>query len=168
MLKEMAKLFLVAALLVTISSCDRQTCTNVNCPIGQSCHNGRCYCQDGYEGTDCQTPSYQKYVGLNNYAYENCNAAPPFVTNLVSITWDGISTNQVVINGLMGSNCNGIVAYIRTDTNNEGNILEINQQYCGGASVYGQGIYDKANRRVNFQLYYSFGGNNYQCSTTVQ
>jgi hypothetical protein len=168
MIKEMAKLFLVAALLVTISACDKQTCENVTCPSGQGCFNGNCYCPDGYEGADCQTMSYQKYINLFGTAFENCNASPPFITNNVTLQWTGNRPNEVVIFGLMGGTCSSVTAFIRTDTNNEGNILEINEQYCGGSSIYGQGTYDKANRRINFQLYYNISGQTYQCNTVVQ
>ncbi|HLP50464.1 MAG TPA: hypothetical protein VK154_06235 [Chitinophagales bacterium] len=168
MIKEMAKIFLVAALLITISSCDRQSCNDVVCANGTNCYQGNCYCPDGYEGTDCLTRSADKYYNLNNFASENCNGAPPFNTNLVSITSSGGNANELVITGLMGGYCSSVTAFIRTDTNNEGNIIEINEQSCGGSSVYGQGTYDKANRRVTFQLYYNFSGQTYQCSTIVQ
>lgn len=168
MKKEIAKIFLVVAFLITISACDRRNCENVVCPVNQGCNNGQCYCGDGYEGTNCDINSYEKYIVINNYAYESCNTPPPFTTTNVYITWDGVYINQVHIHNLMGSNCPDVIAIIRTDANNEGNILEINEQTCGGSSVSGQGTYDKINHRVNLQLYYNVSGTGYSCNTILQ
>ncbi len=167
MKNQIAKIFLVAALLVTISACERQSCKNVVCPVDQACNNGQCYCADGLEGTSCSVLSYQKYLTLNNPSYESCNTATPFVTTNVYFTWDGVYINQLNIHNLMGSYCSDVIATIHTDATNEGNILQINEQPCGGSSVSGQGTYDKVNHRVTLQLYYNIGGSNYQCSTIL-
>jgi hypothetical protein len=168
MIIRATKLFFVFISILTISSCERRNCTNVVCPANQACNSGQCYCMDGLEGVNCETPSYEKYLTLNNGAYENCNTTPPFFTNSVYITWNGNYTNQIQINGLMGNSCYDITAIIRTDNNNEGNLIEIPEQFCGGSSVSGQGTYDKLNRRLNLQLYYNAGGTPYTCTTTLQ
>ena len=167
MITRLAKVFFAFAFIVTVSSCDRKSCTNVVCPAGQACNNGQCFCPDGYEGTDCQTLSYQKYVGLFGNVSESCNPNAPFLTNTFNITWNGSYNNQIQINGLMGNNCYNIIAIIRTDNNNMGNILEIPQQNCGASTISGQGTYDAVNRRVNLQLYYNDGFSSYQCNTTL-
>lgn len=165
-LSNFTKIFFVAALLVTVASCERQSCKNVVCPVGQNCYQGNCYCPDGYEGTDCQTESYLKYTSLNNFASESCNQSPPFITSSCFIQ-QGSSVNQLQIYGLMGGNCSPTYALIRTDTNNEGNIVEIPEQNCGGSTISGQGTYDKLNGRLNLQLYYNFSGSIFQCNTTL-
>ncbi len=166
-MKQMAKIFLVLIFIVSISACERQSCKNVACPIGQGCKNGKCYCADGYEGTNCDINSYEKYTAINYSAYESCNTPPPFSTSNVYITWDGSYINQVHIHNLMGSSCSDVIAIIRTDPSNEGNILEINEQNCGGSTVYGQGTYDKLNHRINLQLNYTVSGISYSCNTTL-
>jgi hypothetical protein len=169
MIIRAAKIFFVSICFLTISSCERQNCKNVVCPVGETCNNGHCFCTDGYEGTDCQTLSYLKYTSLNSFTSEHCNGTPPFGnTSNVFITWDGNYANQIHIHNLMGGNCTDVLATIRTDNNNEGNLLEIPQQDCGGSSVSGQGSYDKFNHRVTLQLYYTVSGTPYTCTTYVQ
>jgi hypothetical protein len=169
MIERLAKIFLVAAFVITISSCEKQSCKNVVCPIGQNCNSGQCYCPDGYEGTDCQTMSYTKYLNLNNSAFESCTPSnTPFFTSSVFILWNGSYAYQIQINGLMGGNCFDIGAYIRTDNNNKGNIIEIPEQTCGGSSIYGQGTFNELNGTLNLQLYYNVNGITYQCTTTLQ
>lgn len=166
MISRLAKIFFAFIFVVTVSSCDRKNCTNVVCPAGQACNNGQCYCPDGYEGSDCQTESFLKYTSINSFTSESCNTPPPFTTTNVYIT-AGSYVNQIHIHNLMGSNCFDVIATIHTDTNNEGNILEITQQNCGASTISGQGTYDKVNHRINLQLYYNDGFTSYQCNTTL-
>ena len=168
-MKHAIKIGIVLAFLVTAAGCDRNTCQNVSCPIGQACNSGQCYCSDGFEGADCQTISAQKYIGNYNFSSENCTPITPFTTANVFIQ-QGNFNNQIEIYNLMGSYCTFVTAIIRTDFNNEGNILEIPEQNsnCSGNSVSGQGRYDKLNNRIILELYYTFGGISYQCNTTLQ
>jgi hypothetical protein len=168
MIKQAAKVFFAFISILTISSCERKNCNNVVCPTNQACNNGQCYCIDGLEGPDCATQSYLKYTVLNNHAFENCNSQPPFSTNSVYISWNGQYNNRIQINGLMGNNCYDITAIIYTDNSNEGNTIEIPEQYCGSNTISGQGTYDKLNRRLNLQLYYNVSGTPYTCTTTLQ
>ncbi len=168
MIKEMAKILLAAVLLTTISACDKVTCDNVACPVGQGCNQGRCYCADGYEGTDCNTLSYAKYV--DNFrtwnVTESCySASPNFPSYSAYFTHNSSNPSELEINNMLGGQCT-VYAYIRTDGSNQGNIVEINTQTCGGITISGQGIYDPNYRRVTFNLNYTFGGGNYQCTHT--
>jgi hypothetical protein len=167
MITRAAKIFFVLICFLTISSCDRKSCKNVVCPVGQECNSGNCLCAGGTEGANCATNSYEKYVGLYGNASESCNPSAPFTTQTFYITWNGQYLNQIQINGLMGNNCYDIGAIIHTDNNNEGNVLEIPEQHCGASTVSGQGTYDKLNHRVNLQLYYNDGFTSYQCNTIL-
>ena len=169
-MKQIVKIWIVLAFIVTAVGCDTNRCENISCPIGQNCNSGKCYCQDGYEGADCQIVSSQKYAGTYNFSFESCNPSTPFSTTNVFIQPSSNYNNQIEIYNLMGGYCTYVLAIIRTDFNNEGNILEIPEQNsnCSGNSVSGQGTYDKLNNRINLQLYYTFGGISYQCNTTLQ
>lgn len=168
MITRLAKVFFAFIFIVTVSSCERKSCTNVVCPVGQACVNGQCVCENGYEGTDCQTLSYLKYTQLNSFTSEQCNDIPPFgPTTSVYITWDGTYAYQIRIHNLMGGACPGILANIYTDNNNEGNQIQIPEQSCGASSVSGQGTYDKVNRRLTLELYYNTG-TPYTCTTYIQ
>lgn len=172
MTKAFAKIFLVAALLITISSCERKSCQNVACPVGQACNNGKCYCADGYEGADCSTLSYLKYeAGSRSWnVSESCySSASNFGSYTCFMQGNPSDYRQVYIYNMLGNNCNPLIATIRTDYNNLGNILEIPTQSCGGITVSGQGTY-YTNPYVNivFQLNYSYNGGNYQCTETFR
>jgi hypothetical protein len=169
MINQMAKILLAAALLITISACERKSCQNVACPVGQNCNNGNCYCIDGYEGTNCNTPSYEKYV--DNYrnwnVTESCySSSPNFPSYTAFFSHNSSNPSELEINNMLGGQCT-IYAYIRTDGTNQGNIIEINQQNCGAYTVSGQGIYDPNYRRITFNLTYGYSnGGSYQCTHT--
>lgn len=173
MKKELAKIFLVAAFLVTISACERQSCKNVVCPVGQACNNGKCYCADGYEGTNCDVESSTKYVtgylngsGIKNWnVSESCNSpSPNFPSYTAYIVHNSSRPSEIEINNFLGNGT--VTAYIRTDQSNQGNIVEINTQSCGGITVSGQGTYDVTNSRITFQISYTLNGATYNCTHT--
>ena len=173
MKNQIAKIFLVAALLITISSCDRQSCKDVACPIGQGCVNGQCYCADGYEGADCNTESYLKYTsgtpggsGIKSWnVIESCYSGSNFPGYTAFITHNSTSPREIEINNFLGGS-GTVYATIRTDQNNQGNIVEINSQNCGGIVVSGQGTYDVNYNRITFQLNYTYNFTSYQCTHT--
>lgn len=173
MIKEMAKIFLVAALLLTISACEKQSCKNVSCPVGQACNSGKCFCADGYEGTNCDVESNTKYVtgylGGSGYkdwqVYETCNSSSSnFPGYNSTITHNSSNPSEIEINNFFGRGT--VYANIRTDQSNQGNIVEINTQDCGGVTVSGQGTYDVTNSRITFQLNYTLFGASYNCTHT--
>ena len=118
MIKNLTKIFLATAFIVTISACERKSCNNVVCPTGQSCVSGSCYCTDGLEGDNCDVYSYVKYVRSYNFVSESCNPVTPFTTANVFIQHDGAANlNQIQIYNLMGGYCTYVAALIRTDYN---------------------------------------------------
>ena len=174
MTKEIAKIFLVAAFLISISACERRNCQNVACPVGQACNNGHCYCADGYEGADCGVESYIKYVtgspggsGVKSWnVTESCyGGSSNFPSYTTFITHNSSNPSSIEINNMLGGNCT-VYANIRTDYSNQGNIVEINSQSCGGITVSGQGTYDVNYNRITFQLNYTYNFNSYQCTQT--
>ena len=164
----MAKIFLVMIFIVTISACERQSCKNVACPIGQNCNSGRCFCQDGYEGTNCDVNAFEKYVA-NNRSWnvsESCYGGSPNFGSYTSFFIHSSSVpSELQIANMLGGNCS-VTANIRTDQSNQGNIVEILTQSCGGITVSGQGIYSVTNHTIKFDLNYTLNGTSYQCSHT--
>ena len=53
-------------LLFAFHSCDDKSCQDVVCGYNQTCNSGNCYCNDGYEGDNCDEFAYEKYVGDYN------------------------------------------------------------------------------------------------------
>lgn len=169
-MKEFAKIFLVAVLLVTISACERQNCTNVVCPAGQNCNGGRCYCPDGYEGTDCATLASAKFVTPYYFnVSENCfGSNPPFGGSNYTLTmYPETDARFVRIQGLLNGYCTDLIATIRTDASNQGSILEIPTQSnnCGGITVGGDGVWHPENNTIIFNLQITANGT-YNCQYT--
>ncbi len=96
MQKLLAKISFLFISLVAISSCSRDSCKHVTCPSNLECSHGGCVCPDGYEGTNCDTLSYKKYVG-NYQVNESCNN---FGIYNVTLFWQGdtLIPGEIVIN----------------------------------------------------------------------
>lgn len=170
--------------ILTISSCSRDSCKNVSCPevanpntgtsIPQQCVQGKCVCEDGYEGLYCDTLSANKYTG-NYLVYENCLGTPcnfcsynvymsPYTANINGFTYP----NAISINGLFNL---GIVAYafIYTDYTNHGNNIQVPNQSSNGVTFYGSGSYNPLTKDITITFTYTLGGGNggtYQCVHT--
>ena len=49
---------------VTYNSCKRDKCNAIRCAYGGVCKDGNCICQSGYEGSQCQTITRDKFLGI--------------------------------------------------------------------------------------------------------
>ena len=54
---------LTAFLSIGYFSCNRDKCKTIVCGNGGVCNGGTCICPAGYEGTNCQTVSRDKFLG---------------------------------------------------------------------------------------------------------
>lgn len=137
MANKFAKLLLVAAIFILVAGCDRKSCKDVSCPAGEECSSGSCICQDGYEGTDCATYSYLKYLGTY-YVSETCNnATPPFnwTGYTVTVLQDPTNVDVIHFEGFFNGQMD-MIAYIYNVPNNLGNNLSIpGNQGQGGIQI---------------------------------
>lgn len=67
-MKKSVKLVLLSAIgalsvLSTVSSCKRDKCKTVSCQNTGVCDDGACKCAPGYEGSQCEVASKDKYTG---------------------------------------------------------------------------------------------------------
>ena len=83
----------VAVLLYT--SCERNPCDNVTCFNGGSCNSGICRCPIGWEGTQCETKSTARYIGVYS-GYTQCDNGG-YLTDSVWISQSNIAINYVDI-----------------------------------------------------------------------
>src|SRR4051812_28730932 len=58
-----ALLTISAFCAVLYTSCNKDKCKDVTCQNGGTCSDGNCTCVTGYEGTNCETKSRDKFVG---------------------------------------------------------------------------------------------------------
>ncbi len=49
--------------VVTYTSCTKDACKGVVCNNGGTCVSGSCSCPSGYEGTNCQNKTRDKFIG---------------------------------------------------------------------------------------------------------
>jgi hypothetical protein len=157
------KVLCSALCILLLSQCDRRSCNDVVCGVNQGCSNGNCFCADGYEGSNCNIESYQKYVGTYQ-VYETCGGSSCNFCNYTSyITPDGFDVRRININNVLNQG-GSLLAVIRTDQSNQGNFLEVATQNLGGITVSGQGYFDSANNRLRLELNYTYNFNSFQCT----
>lgn len=56
--------FFTLATVITLSSCEKDPCVDLNCKNGGSCSNGYCQCPVGFEGAECEITAASKFVGV--------------------------------------------------------------------------------------------------------
>lgn len=185
MIKQSAKIFFLFILYASISGCSRDSCKNVSCPavslpgitggVYEQCYDGQCICPDGYEGTDCQTLSYMKYVG-NYSASENCGGnpsgnAPQYYCSIFSASGqNGYGANYIGISSFLGV---GTVYALIENTGsgvNEGctiyiNPIQLANNYISGS--YGTYFPNGGSPYIVINLSYSNGSGAFQCQETL-
>lgn len=55
--------FLSIASITLYTSCEKDQCSRLQCQNGGICVSGVCQCTTGYEGTQCETRSIDRYLG---------------------------------------------------------------------------------------------------------
>ena len=55
-------LFILLSIFTVFMSCS-DPCDDVDCGANGTCDDGTCLCEDGYEGTSCETEIRAKYLG---------------------------------------------------------------------------------------------------------
>ncbi|MCB9063767.1 MAG: calcium-binding EGF-like domain-containing protein [Chitinophagales bacterium] len=75
--------------MVTYTACNKDACKDVTCNNGGTCINGTCACPDGYEGTNCETITREKFLGTWKGS-DVCNNNTYNVTLTVSSSSDEV------------------------------------------------------------------------------
>ena len=157
------RIFLFCAIaLLGIQSCNQ--CEDVICPARSQCISGNCFCQDGYEGADCNTLAVNKYIG--NYQVSPSCQQGFAITHFSSIYDNSIYVNGFFIGNFLGSGI-PVEAFIGTDANNQGNLIVIPEQNLGAIAVLGgEGFYDSFNGRIIITVQYVQNGQGSICTFT--
>jgi hypothetical protein len=159
------KVFFVSLIFLLAQSCERRSCTNVVCQPYETCFQGNCYCADGYEGANCATLSYQKFIGNYNVT-ETCNSSSPNFFNYTSFITQGNYINQIYLNGLFNMGVQAAAYIYNTTGGAQGTFVEIPYQQQGAFAFSGQGTFDVLNNRLTVTFNYTFNGGSYQCIHT--
>ncbi|HEY1032709.1 MAG TPA: hypothetical protein VGD89_13110 [Flavipsychrobacter sp.] len=81
---------------VTYTSCNNDKCKAIVCAYGGVCKDGACICPTGYEGTQCEIITRDKYKGVWNVIEKGTYT----LTNQYQVSIeDGASMNKMVIRG---------------------------------------------------------------------
>ncbi len=137
----------------------------MSCPSGQNCYQGQCYCPDGYEGSDCSTASYIKFIGSYN-VYESCYNSSNNFFNYSCYVTQGNYINQIYFNGLFNMGVQAGAYIYNTNGSGQGNYIEIPTQSQGAFTFSGTGNFDNLNNRITINFNYTYNGGSYQCTHT--
>jgi len=125
----------LAAVLTVFSfayvSCNRDKCKTIVCANSGVCNGGTCICPSGYEGSNCETASRDKFIGawgVNEKGTITNAAQYP-----TSIQRSDLITN-VVIKNFNNYFLSDIRAYVVADT------IYIPNQQLEGKVIFGQGF----------------------------
>jgi hypothetical protein len=158
-------------LISVLSACEKTGCKNTFCGTHQVCYNGTCYCENGREGSDCNTMSIDRYIGnytVNEITYTGVSPTPTYYT--ANIVAGSVQDRIYIYNfGFCGSG-NFIVARINTSTNTlKGTHITINSADNYGASieVNGEGDYIEATNRIVWEGTIKTGFDTRQCQVTL-
>jgi hypothetical protein len=83
---------LSVASVTYFNSCKKDPCKDVVCNNGGTCVDGTCSCTTGYEGTNCETKSRDKFIGVFKGA-ETCTVG----TDNYSVTLTAGSSSDLTI-----------------------------------------------------------------------
>ena len=131
-------------------------CETINCMNGV-CEDGRCVCEDGFYGTNCESSYLALYAG--NYAVvEFC--LPDTHSYSCSIAQNGSSNTQIQFSGLYAQS---IQVYAEFDTT----VLVIPLQPFGNDQIGGSGTLDTLNQSIHLDFSIITGGPTEFCNATL-
>lgn len=122
-LKTILTITIIAFSAVVNSSCNRDQCKTVVCAHSGVCNGGICTCPLGYEGSNCETVSRQKFLG-NWTVFEkgSITQASQYPISIV----EGDKITDVVIKNFYNYFTVPVLANVYHDT-----LFIPNQQYQG-------------------------------------
>ena len=171
-MERFTKLFFAAIFILTISSCDKKSCTKVVCPSNEGCYQGQCVCLNGYEGTGCSTISSAKYTGSWTVS-ENCGSgvtSPNPSGYSVYISPTGSPVSYLSISNLLNLGTSFTAELYNTSPGYEGTQIYIPAQSQGGVSITDSyGTYTTTNgvTQLVIVLNYTYNSFNYSCQETL-
>ncbi len=118
-----------AVTTIGLVSCDTDACKDVTCDNGGICVDGTCVCEDGYEGTNCETEERTEFIGTYNVT-EACTSGN--YTYSITATTSGTDVTSIIITnfGDYGVNVSATV---------DGDNITIANQTVGGGTFSGTG-----------------------------
>lgn len=123
---------LTAFAAVLYTSCKQDKCKSISCAYGGACVDGVCKCLPGYEGSNCETITRGKFIGL--YQVHETGTLSPERQYAIGIENDNLDVTQVSIKNLYNYFYPAVVK-----ANVIGDTLIIPNQQLMGKVVFGRG-----------------------------
>ncbi len=86
--------FVVIAFTVVFTACNSDPCKNLICKNNGICRDGRCKCASGFEGPNCSTRMYEKFIGTWDGSFRCNGSEPEIITNIIA---PGEKPNEIQI-----------------------------------------------------------------------
>ncbi|MBS1590128.1 MAG: calcium-binding EGF-like domain-containing protein [Bacteroidetes bacterium] len=121
---------LTAFSTVLVSSCKEDKCKSIVCAYGGVCSSGQCICPSGYEGTQCETITRKRYLGVWNVTEDGTySSAAQYAISLEA----GANIAEVRIKNFRNSFVSDVQAFVKGDT------ITIPNQTLAGKTIRGFG-----------------------------
>ncbi len=76
--------FLLLASGIVFNACNSDPCKSLICKNNGICRDGRCKCASGYEGPNCASKMYEKFIGTWDGSYRCNGSLPDIITNIIA------------------------------------------------------------------------------------
>ena len=73
--------FFAISATVLVASCEKDACTELKCKNGSACTEGFCRCTTGFEGTECELKTTNRFIGTY-IGYNHCDELPALLDTL--------------------------------------------------------------------------------------
>ncbi len=139
-------------------ACKRDRCKKVQCVGHATCFDGQCTCEGGYEGANCDSLSYIKFIGTY-WVGETCQGGGGSSTYSMTII-QGFEVEDVQLSNILNS---GLSANAEV----KGNLMVVPSQELGAFTLEGEGTYESKFNRLTLNVQHNRGGTNQACTLTM-
>ena len=125
-------IFLLTVSSVLFNACNKDTCKSLICKNNGVCRDGRCKCAAGFEGVNCETKMYEKFIGTYDGVIRCNGITEQTITSIVS---PGDKPDVITIHDIFEI---GLVSRATVDPEHTENIL-LDSQTVGDYTYFGHG-----------------------------
>lgn len=145
--------FLMLAIGIVFNACTKDPCKDLICKNNGICRDGRCRCALGYEGPNCETKMYEKYIGTWDGTYR-CDGLLPEATTVIIAP--EAQANRISIYNIFVQN-KALLATVDVDK------VEIESQTIDNITYRGHGYIDNKYLTIYIEEKDNSNGNLFAC-----
>lgn len=148
--------FLVVFFALAISSgCTKDPCKDVSCNSHGTCASGLCSCSTGYEGTNCETESRERFIGNWTGPISFTGPLAGSGTTTIAIS-KGSAIDGIVVNNLF--TCSSISLPLNATVKGS-NVQSIAGTACSGINLtFSTVSWSASGNSMSFSFAYSVEG----------